>query len=436
MEHKIVVNKNRLNHYKLKITALSPVHIGTGDVYEPTNFVIDDNKLYAFDEVLFYQSLSHLDKVAFNAKLSDWMQIINFYKEHIEAAKKISFFECDVTNKVAARYETRKNRDGSVNYNQLQINTVFKNPNTYRPVIPGSSIKGMLDTVLQIYPRKVKENDVRQNLIVSDALLLNGGVEIGYSYRRHKDPSKTSRSDIPQMVEVVKKGSTFVFSIATSDTFEDLQTAMKRYHSERSESMYTQSANSFVARIGKYSGKEYMVDDGKNVLNSYDKPIATHTIFEKGDAPFGWINMELLSEKAYREAMESIETQEADYYDALEEKQKSIKAQIQQAKEDAKAAALKKEEERKAQEKAEAEAKAKREAELAAMDPLDKLIDSYRNDPALVINAMKDGSIENLEEIKVDLAIKLKAIMQKEPKQWEKAKQKALKRKEYIESLL
>jgi len=436
MEHKIAVDRNSLHHYRLKITTLSPVHIGTGDVYEPTSFVIDGNRLYAFDEVLFYQSLSPLEKVSLNAKLGDWMQIINFYKEHIASARKITFFECDVTNKVADRYSAKKNKDGSINYNQLQINTVYKNPNTYRAVIPGSSIKGMFDTVLQIYPQKIKDNIPRQNLIVSDALLLEGGVEIGYSYRRHKDPSKTSRSDIPQMVEVIKQGSSFVFSLSADKTFEEIKSQMQRYLNERGDNRYRQSENGFVARIGKYSGKAYMVDDGKNVLNSYDKPVATHTVFEKGDAPFGWIKIELLMEEDYEEAMESIAMQEAAYYTVLEEKQKEIREKIAHAKAEAKAAALKKEQERIAQQKAEAEAKACREAQLAAMDPLDRLIDSYGNDPARVINAMKDGRIENIEEIRIELAKKLKVIMQKEPKQWEKAKQKALKRKEYIQSLL
>ena len=436
MDNKIVVDKSKLNHYKLKITALSPVHIGTGDVYEPTNFIIDENKLFAFDEVLFYQSLNGTDRNKFNSKLGDWMQVINFYKDHIESAKKIAFFECSVTDKVAARYDAKRNNDGSINYNQLQINTTFKNPNTYRSIIPGSSIKGMLDTVLQIYPRKIKENDVRQNLIVSDAMLLDGGVEIGYSYRRHKNPSKESRSDIPQMVEVIKKGSNFVFELSTLHSFEGLKDSMKRYHDERDDSIYEQTGNSFIARIGKYCGKEYMVDDGTNVLNTYDKPIATHTIFEKGNSPFGWIKVELLTDDEYNNALKSIENQVIAYYNALKAKQKDIKEQIQKAKDEAKAATLKKEQDRLAEEKAEAEAKEKREADLATMDPLDKLIDSYDNDLAKIINAMKDGSIEKLDEIVVELATKLKKIMQKDPKTWEKAKQKALKRKEYIESLV
>ncbi len=404
MDHKkIVVDKSKLNHYKLKITTLSPVHIGTGDVYEPTGFVIDDHKLYAFDEVLFYQSLGRIDKVSFDAKLGDWMQIINFYKDHIESAKKIASFECSVTSKIADRYKAKKNRDGSVNYNQLQINTTFKNPNTYRAVIPGSSLKGMLDTVLKIYPGKIKDNDERQNLIVSDALLLDGGVEIGYSYRRHKDPSKDSRSDIPQMVEVIEKGSSFVFTLQTLKDFGALQAAMQHYHSERSDSAYSQTADSFVARIGKYSGKEYMVDDGTNVLNSYDKPIATHTIFEKGDAPFGWIKIELLSDDDYHTAMEDIERQEKAYHGSLEAKQQEIKAQIQKSREEAKAAALKKESERLAQEKAESDAKAAKEAKLSAMSPLEREIEELceahpnPNDTVDVIlyAAIKDGRFDD-----------------------------------------
>jgi len=68
--------------YRLKLTALTPIHIGTGEVYEPTNFVIDDGYLYEFDEVLFYQSLNELEKKEFFHKLQDYIQIIDFYKNH------------------------------------------------------------------------------------------------------------------------------------------------------------------------------------------------------------------------------------------------------------------------------------------------------------------------------------------------------------------
>jgi CRISPR-associated protein Csm5 len=46
-----------MKSYKLKLTALTPIHIGTGEHYEPTNFVIDGGYLYEFDEIKFYEKL-------------------------------------------------------------------------------------------------------------------------------------------------------------------------------------------------------------------------------------------------------------------------------------------------------------------------------------------------------------------------------------------
>ncbi len=73
---------------------------------------------------------------------------------------------------------------------------------------------------------------------------------------------------------------------------------------------------------------------------------------------------------------------------------------------------------------------------LKTLSPVDKIIFEAENDTTKIIQAMQNGEIENFEEIKIELAIKLKSLMQKDPKLWEKVKQKALKRKEYIEGIL
>ena len=49
---------------------------------------------------------------------------------------------------------------------------------------------------------------------------------------------------------------------------------------------------------------------------------------------------------------------------------------------------------------------------------------------------MQNKEIENYEEIKMELARKIKAKLQENPKTWDKAKQKALKRKEFIQQIL
>ncbi len=426
--------RDRLNTYHLKITTLSPLHIGTGEVYEPTNFVIDEGKLFLFDEILFYQSLNMADKKLFNQKINNWMNIIDFYRSKSKEAKAVAKFECEVSKKVENTYKKLRNKDGSKKQNQFQIAETFKNPNTHRAVIAGSSIKGMLDTILKIYVKKVKSNEPRQRLILSDAILLEGKTEIGYAYRKHKNPSKVAKSEIPQMVEIVSSGSTFVLSITTEHSFTKIQEMMKAYHEDRRDSEYIQTPNSFAARVGKFCGKEYMVDDGKNVLNSYDKPIATHTLYESGDG-FGWIEMEQITKEEYSSAIESIAHQEQEYYSLLEEKQKDIVEMISSQKEEQKRLRVEKEREKEEEERLEREAKEKREAQLASMTPIQKLIDSY-DDIAKLINDMKNGTVENFDEIKIELAIEVKKILQQTPKTWDKAKKKALDRKNYIEGLL
>jgi len=403
--------------YKLKLTALTPIHIGTGEDYEPTNFVIDDGKLYSFDEVLFYQSLTQIDRDTFNLKTQNWLQMIDFYKSKVAEAKKIANFDCEVTKKVEERYGELKNEDGTKNVNQFQIAQTFKNPNTFRAIIPGSSIKGMLDTVLQIYPPK-SSNEVRQKLVISDALVVEGGLEIGYSYRKSK--TKADKGKIPQMVEIIKPNSTFICQIKMEHSFEALQNMMKNYHDDRKNSKYAQTNSSFIARVGKYCGKEYMVDDGKNVKNSYGKPLATHTIYEKDDEPFGWVKFELIDDTENVILMKQIKSQEALYYSDLKEKQKDILEAIEKSKEEVQKIAFEKEQKKL---KAQQEVEEKKEIEvqrLSSLSPLELKLDelSIQNKSmpktTLILQNIKN---KNLDEFR-DEALGLLEKLMKANKEW------------------
>jgi len=414
--------RDNLHTFHIKLTTLSPLHIGTGEVYEPTSFVIDEGKLFSFDEVLFYQSLNPADKREFGQKSANWMSIIDFYRSKANEAKKVAKFVCNVSPKVEQTYKKLRNADGSKKQNQFQIAETFKNPNTHRVVIPGSSIKGMFDTTFGIYARKVKSNEPRQRLILSDALLLEGTSEIGYAYRKHKNPSKTARSEIPQMVEIVAEGSTFVLSVTTEYTFSQMQEMMKRYHNDRRDSEYTQTANSFVARVGKFCGKEYMVDNGKNVLNTYDKPIATHTLYESNDS-FGWIEIEEITKEVYDTSLESIAQQEKSYYAELEERQREIVETITRQKEEQKKLALEKAERERKEAEEKAEEEAKKKAKLESMTPLERELEVFyesdKNTPntTQLFNALKNSQFEENREEVLEI---LKSLMIEE-KKWKES---------------
>ena len=301
---------NNLNYYQLKLTTLTPVHIGTGEVYEPTEFVIENERLYLFDEMHFYRELSVDDKKSFDQKIesADWKNIMLFYQgaSSLKLAKKISHFNCKVTREIQEKYNDVLTGDET----KFLIEKTYKNPNTHRPVIPGSSFKGMIETALAIYSSPEKSNNAtRQKLLVTDAALMDGGVEIGVTNRVHKNPDRTAESPIPQKIEIIQTGSAFMLEIKTEYLLEDIQTMLKRYHGDRTDSKYEQTKNSFVIRLGKFCGKPYVVDDIKHAKNSEGHPVATHTIYKETNEVFGWIKCEVLKKQETREKVSSVAKQ-------------------------------------------------------------------------------------------------------------------------------
>ncbi|MBE0490774.1 MAG: type III-A CRISPR-associated RAMP protein Csm5 [Sulfurospirillum sp.] len=429
----------KLNTFYLKLTTVSPMHIGTGDSYEPTNYVIDEGKLYGFDAMLFYHSLSDLDKKSFDMKLHDWMQIIDFYKEHKTTAKNIARFECQVTKKVEEKYSTKVNKDGKKNTNQLEIFTTFKNPNTHLPIIPGSSIKGMLDTILEIYPPK-SSNEIRQTLIVSDALMIDGAMQIGYCYRKHKNPDKESKNSIPQILEVIQPKSTFFLTIKSIFSIEEIKDKLSRYHAQRKESKYMQKGDFFVFRVGKYNGKDFMVDSIRDAKNSYEKEIATHTLYE-GELPFGWLSAQILEDEEYNKfakeisqkqnlTLENIKNKEEKIITFLDNKRKEYMSRIE-------------EKEKRAKEEAEQKLKLETEEKkrLDALNPFDRIVDELiKNNPdpnaslsVVVYTGFKEGKFDEFK-LKAIQYIKEKMI---EEKSWDNPKKKsAYKRTQEITDLL
>ena len=389
--------------YRFEIETITPVHIGTGEVYEPTNFVIDDGYLYEFDETLFVKSLPLVEKNAFNRMVvgEDYFQIISFYKNHVEYAKKIAFNKTAVSKKVEETYKKSLNKDGTRNKNQLEIQKTYKNPNTHMTVIPGSSIKGMLDTVFGIYTPKVKENEPRQKLKVADALMFDGASQIAYSYRRHKDPNKAARNPIPQIVEVISKNSKFIVTIETSLKFDEILEKFRSYYeqTDRRSAFFDTTKNSFSARIGKFSGKPYMVDDGENVRNSYGKSVATHTLFED-NSPFGWVVFRHINEEEFRQKLHNVEERNQAYFDELNQRQKKVLEKIQKQKEEAKKAKAEKEARLLAEQKVKEEEERKKQEALASMSPFERQLQTiFEKDPntpktTLLLKAIENGEIE------------------------------------------
>lgn len=146
--------------YRMLITPLSPVHIGTGESYEPTNYVIEDGVLHEFDTGSVMEALSAADRKALldigNRKPDFGMikAVQRFFFERrtvlmAHAVQRIPVLP-GVANFYASRVGQVANREagGGVVLNRLEIDRTGFNPATRLPVLFGSSLKGAVRTAL------------------------------------------------------------------------------------------------------------------------------------------------------------------------------------------------------------------------------------------------------------------------------------------------
>ena len=422
----------------LKITTLSPLHIGAGEDFIPTGYIIDREMLYEFDETDFYHELSSMDKRGLLTAADQGLHALkNFYESHKELAKRISYRQIPVSREIANRYRKQYNKDGSLNNNRLEIaKTVYQGASRL-PYIPGSSLKGVIETAMGTYVEK-GTNEERQNLQVSDFFTDEPSTVCGFAMRRHKHKEKAGKG-IPVMVESVKKDTIFWGTVSSekkglSDqlySIEDMLNSMETFSKNAEENMFSEfkkiaPKESHVFRIGRFVGQNF------TAVNLRKSPV-THSLFTMDKTsyiPFGWIYAEIVSVEQFEDALDH-------YVQKSEERISSLRTLRE--KRERERILRQKEEEEKVRKKAEEEARRKAEAEaeaarLASLSPVDRLLEE--NDIPTLINMMKSGEIDNYDEIKVELARKIKERLMRDPKTWEKAKKKAADRKRFIQGIL
>ena len=194
-----------VKHYKLKIKILSPVHIGSGEIYEPTGYVIEKilqpsgkerDALYEFDTMALYEILSETDKEKFRdlVETSDENGLIkmqNFIFAHKKQGRQVAYKIVKVSPNAAQEYYDKigkvvQKESGKNNViNQLEIYKCVSNKNQKRDsaILTGSSLKGAISTAYQelLVKKGVKYHDVRdlllspsdgnpfKNLLISDS---------------------------------------------------------------------------------------------------------------------------------------------------------------------------------------------------------------------------------------------------------------------------
>ena len=136
------MTKEFMQTYQIYLTPLSPIHIGCGEDFEPTNYVIDKNVLYYFDPSKLI--LSDEEKKELKFIYSDFKEIHNFFYNIKSKVKNIAHYFSDVSSCVEGRYRKKIKNNNA----KLYIERAAYLPYLSKVYIPGSSVKGALATAI------------------------------------------------------------------------------------------------------------------------------------------------------------------------------------------------------------------------------------------------------------------------------------------------
>lgn len=167
----IVVRANQFfEKQSVSLTPLSPLHIGCGEDYEPTNFVADSDKqiLYFFDPSLVPLTAGEKKRLGQIARSGSIREIYKFYDSHFQLysayASNVVPFDRDIRKKI----EKLRSGDfgvGGLSSNRLEIpRTMYSCKGKKNlPYVPGSTMKGaihtaFLDRLSENYKGPVLEN--------------------------------------------------------------------------------------------------------------------------------------------------------------------------------------------------------------------------------------------------------------------------------------
>ena len=351
--------------YKLKLTAISPIHIGTGEDYEPINYIIDkvdvktaDGKIvkrdymFVFDEMEFYSNLDNQKKQDFNKIVSDTsydarFKLYLFIVSNKLIAKKIAFQKIWVFSSVANDYRdglgkiTQKEGNGKKVFNNFTISKTYISPNTNKPILLGSSLKGSISTAYQekLYKKlndykkvqdlmiKPTKENLFKDFLIADANPIKASTFIDEAKNFKRKKETTEETDgLKIRIQSILQTSEFITQITVKDklNFEEIMQSCNEHYLPLFKSQfdyetdeYTRKSlsdnfvkkyenfelqkNQFLLKVGKYSGARAVTVDGIRSIKimqgkGRDPKFSDEetTFWSINKLPFGWLLFELI----------------------------------------------------------------------------------------------------------------------------------------------
>ncbi len=265
-----------IEHYKIRLHVLTPIHIGSGDVYDPTQFVFDnDGQMLVFNTADFLAVLNDKQREEFSRicqTMNDMVPVFGFFKKYF--VKSIKHRVIKASPDLLARYEEvlKGVRSGNVT-NQFELKRTIYNECNARPYIPGSSLKGCLKNIWmsavasdqKLSAPKAEDNRAHDSRSLGEleSKILRGSfdkdpfrfvkvsdlhahgikpeVEIRYAVSRSRKPDKTFKDNLTVPLELIMPGAVFEGQFTVGEPDNMPETCERKIHFQT----LMQSAKSF-----------------------------------------------------------------------------------------------------------------------------------------------------------------------------------------------
>ena len=350
---------NETKNYKIKLKPISPIHIGTGEAYEPMNYVIDvdpkDGKdyMYVFDEFEFVKGLDDKSKEEF-VKIMDYssnislLKLQSFVKNRMALAKNLHYRKILVSKDFGKEYREKAGKivqiekDAKEIINKLVVEKTFISPNLNKAIILGSSLKGAIATAfweMKVIDEEQQYNDVKKimsatnkknpfsHLLISDSKIIKSStfIDIAKNIKRNK----ISKDGLSVAHEVVSTESEFEVGLVIKNNaikIEDIKNACNDHYLSIFKSQFDEETDKFtkkelenefikkyeklplkpsefLIRVGKHSGARAVTVDGERKISIMQGKGKEPKISDEettawliNKQPFGWLLCEILEE--------------------------------------------------------------------------------------------------------------------------------------------
>lgn len=160
------MNHQFMESYKMYLTPLSPIHIGCGEEFEPTNYIVDNKVLYRFEPSKLRLTNLERQELLKLINMRDSLPRIHrfFFNKKDNAIESATYFASIGDNLMSGIKEkvgmvvNKEPKEKNV-YNRLVIERNSYNPISSTPYIPGSGLKGAIVTAVldQLYKKSPKQ---------------------------------------------------------------------------------------------------------------------------------------------------------------------------------------------------------------------------------------------------------------------------------------